>query len=216
MYSILCYIILCYVIVYNSVSYYSMVHEGERGSRLHGAGGERAGRAAGAQPTPSRSRAPCHYAPSPYVLIKIVPILRFVDSNFPGNSEIPYGLLMNMRIPPLTMKIMLEANPLKSRISVRRLAVPALDSETRVERGTDKARTIGRAERSEGKRIWPDSPQVSARMLEPRRAASVKRRGVLVLLVHGPMCVCACVLSCPYVCLCVWVYRGFRYADVCG
>ena len=30
---------------------------------------------------------------------------------------------MDMRIPPLNMKIMLESNPVKSRIFVRRLAV---------------------------------------------------------------------------------------------
>ena len=44
-------------------------------------------------------------------------LLRFVGSKFPGNSP------MDMRIPPLKLKILLESNPLKSRILVRRFAV---------------------------------------------------------------------------------------------
>ena len=51
------------------------------------------------------------------ILLLRFPLLRFVDSNFPGN------LPMDTRIPRLKLKIMLEANPLKSRILVRRLAV---------------------------------------------------------------------------------------------
>ena len=41
---------------------------------------------------------------------------------------------MDMRISPLNIKIMLESNPLKSRILVRRLAVVTLDS--RADRGS--------------------------------------------------------------------------------
>ena len=44
-------------------------------------------------------------------------LLRFVDSRFPRKFP------MDMRIPPLIVKIMLESKPLKSRILVRRLAV---------------------------------------------------------------------------------------------
>ena len=43
-------------------------------------------------------------------------LLRFVDPTFPGNSP------MDMRLPPLKIKIPLESNPPKSRILVRRLA----------------------------------------------------------------------------------------------
>ena len=46
-------------------------------------------------------------------------LLRFVDSNFP--KTVP----MDMRIPPLKIKFLLESDPLKSRILVRRLAVLA-------------------------------------------------------------------------------------------
>ena len=49
-------------------------------------------------------------------------LLRFVDSNLPGSS---YGLPMDMRIPALINHIMLESNPLKYRILVKRLAVVA-------------------------------------------------------------------------------------------
>ena len=44
-------------------------------------------------------------------------LLRFVDSNFPGNFP------MDMRIPFRNIKIMLESDPLKFKILVRRLAV---------------------------------------------------------------------------------------------
>ena len=37
---------------------------------------------------------------------------------------------MDMRIPPFTIKMLLESNPLKSRILVQRLAVPPQASET--------------------------------------------------------------------------------------
>ena len=46
-------------------------------------------------------------------------LLRLLDSDFPGNS------LMGLGIPPLKLKILLESNPLISRILVRSLAVPA-------------------------------------------------------------------------------------------
>ena len=46
-----------------------------------------------------------------------IPIPRFVDSTFPGNYP------ADMRTPPLKLKNLLEPNPVKSRISVRRLAV---------------------------------------------------------------------------------------------
>ena len=52
-------------------------------------------------------------------------LLRFVDSDFP---EFP----TDMRIPLLEIKIMLESNPLKSRILVRRLAVVRVSIETRI------------------------------------------------------------------------------------
>ena len=48
-------------------------------------------------------------------------LLRTVDTTLPG--EFPMGL----RIPPLNIYIMLELNPLKSRILVRRWAVPNVD-----------------------------------------------------------------------------------------
>ena len=44
-------------------------------------------------------------------------LLRFVDSESSGK------ILLDMRIPPLKLKIMLESKPLESRILVRRLAV---------------------------------------------------------------------------------------------
>ena len=44
-------------------------------------------------------------------------LLSLLDSNFPGRSP------MDMRIPPLEIKIMLGSTPLKSRMLVRRLAV---------------------------------------------------------------------------------------------
>ena len=54
----------------------------------------------------------------PNLPITIYPYyVRFVDSTFPGKSP------ADMSIPPLRIKIMLESNPLKSRILVRRLAV---------------------------------------------------------------------------------------------
>ena len=43
--------------------------------------------------------------------------IRFVDSRLPGKS-----LWMGPGIPPLKLKMMLESNPLESRILVRRLA----------------------------------------------------------------------------------------------
>ena len=45
-------------------------------------------------------------------------LLRLLDSTFPDKTP------MDMRIPPLEIKIMLEPSPLRSRILVRRLAVP--------------------------------------------------------------------------------------------
>ena len=48
-------------------------------------------------------------------------LLRFVDSKFPGN-EFPVGA----RITPLKLKLLLESNPLKSRILARRLDVSLL------------------------------------------------------------------------------------------
>ena len=49
-------------------------------------------------------------------------LLRFVDSRFPGYSQ------KSLRIPPLKSKIVLESNPLRSRILVRRLAAPFFDA----------------------------------------------------------------------------------------
>ena len=49
---------------------------------------------------------------------KIIPILGFADS-METSGQFP----MDMRIPPLTINIMIESNPPKSRILVRRLAV---------------------------------------------------------------------------------------------
>ena len=46
-----------------------------------------------------------------------ISLLRFVDSIFPENFS------MGLGIPTLRIKIMLESNPLKSRILVQRLAV---------------------------------------------------------------------------------------------
>ena len=57
---------------------------------------------------------------TPNLPTKIIPILKFVDSNFPGDS------LWAWEFHPYDaydIKIMLESNPLKSRISVQRLAV---------------------------------------------------------------------------------------------
>ena len=51
----------------------------------------------------------------PISLLRLSP-LRFLDSKLPGDP-------VDMRIPPLKMTILLEPNPLKSRIVVRRLAV---------------------------------------------------------------------------------------------
>ena len=52
-----------------------------------------------------------------YIYIYIIlSLLRFVDSNLLADP-------MDMRIPPLEIKILLESNPLKSRSLVRRLAV---------------------------------------------------------------------------------------------
>ena len=49
-----------------------------------------------------------------------ISLLRFIDSRFPGNS------LWAWEFHPLKLRlIMLESNPLKSRIAVQRLAVPA-------------------------------------------------------------------------------------------
>ena len=47
---------------------------------------------------------------------------RFVDSNYPVNS------IRACEVHPLTTKFRLEYNPLKSRIVVRRLAVPIRDA----------------------------------------------------------------------------------------
>ena len=44
-------------------------------------------------------------------------LLKFVDSRYSGKSH------MDLGIPPFKIKIMLESNPLKSRILVRKLAV---------------------------------------------------------------------------------------------
>ena len=60
----------------------------------------------------SRSQAPVL---RPITLLRSS-LLRSLDSNFPGNS-------MGLGIPPLKIKILLESNPLKSRVSVRRSAV---------------------------------------------------------------------------------------------
>ena len=52
---------------------------------------------------------------TPYLPTKIIPTKTFwlkVSGNFPKD----------LRIPPLKIKILLESNPLKSRILVRRLA----------------------------------------------------------------------------------------------
>ena len=53
---------------------------------------------------------------TPNLPTKIIPA-RFVDSNSSGFHP------MDLRIPPLTIKILLESNPRISRILVRRLAV---------------------------------------------------------------------------------------------
>ena len=46
-----------------------------------------------------------------------LPLLTLIDSNFPGNP------ILDMRIPPLEIKIVLESNPVKSMMLVGRLAV---------------------------------------------------------------------------------------------
>ena len=51
---------------------------------------------------------------TPSLPTRIAPILRFVDSKSPGNS------LMDTRTQPLKIKILLESNPLKSRILILR------------------------------------------------------------------------------------------------
>ena len=56
------------------------------------------------------------YLLRPIPLLRIS-LLRLLDSSFLGNPP------MDMRIPPLKNKICLNKTPLKSRISVRRLAV---------------------------------------------------------------------------------------------
>ena len=52
----------------------------------------------------------------PISLLRIS-LLRLLDSSFPGKFPI------DMRIPPLSINILLESNPLKSRILIQRLAV---------------------------------------------------------------------------------------------
>ena len=51
------------------------------------------------------------------ISLLILSLLRLLDSDFPGK------LLMDMRIPPLELKILLGSSPPKSRILVRILAV---------------------------------------------------------------------------------------------
>ena len=55
--------------------------------------------------------------PAPDLPIKISPLLRFVDSDFPGKFP------MAMITPPLKVKILPESNPPKSKVLVGRLAV---------------------------------------------------------------------------------------------
>ena len=62
--------------------------------------------------------------------------LRFVDSNFRGKSP------MDMRCPPLKLEILLESNPLKSRILVRRLAASRLIVSYRITARHGTARRI--------------------------------------------------------------------------
>ena len=63
-----------------------------------------------------RSASCCSKAPRPISLLRLS-LLRLLDSNFTGNP------LVDMRIPPLEIKILLESNPPRSGISVRRMAV---------------------------------------------------------------------------------------------
>ena len=70
-------------------------------------------------PLPPRQSAPCEdpaNAASPVSELRISK-LRFLDSNFPGNS------LWAWEFHPLEIQILLESEPLKSRILVRRLGV---------------------------------------------------------------------------------------------
>ena len=72
----------------------------------------------------NQHRDACAEVNTPYLPTEIIPAK--ICWRWPKISgEIP----MDMRIPPLKIQIMLESNPLKSRILVRRLAVP-LRSDT--------------------------------------------------------------------------------------
>ena len=76
-----------------------------------------------AAPVPSASRGISRGRGTPDLPTKIIPTkIRWLESS----GEFP----MDMWIPPLTIKILLESNPLRSRILVRRLAV----GDTRVGR----------------------------------------------------------------------------------
>ena len=50
-----------------------------------------------------------------------VAILRVLESNFPGD---PLSKFMDMKIPPLRIKSLLESNPLKPELLVGGLGVP--------------------------------------------------------------------------------------------
>ena len=107
-------------------------------------------RTASAQPASRTQLLRCPYGTNrcirPISLLRLS-LLRFLDSKISGEFPVV------MRIPPLRIKILLESNPPKSRILVRRLAVPAEQEQIRLEQHEPAQNANPSAERPQN-RTW--------------------------------------------------------------
>ena len=102
-------------------------------------------------------------------------LLRFADSRFSGKTP------MDMRIPPLKTKIMLESNPLKSRILVRRLAV--------LQRCVVCLSTVSRSSASDGSSCFCEV-QWSCRRARVPTLRTLTRHSLIRTCLDRPLSIC--------------------------